>query len=77
MKILNVWFPVDCTNGSNERGINSFYFATPPEKLIYSHIPKSDYWQLLEPPLSLQRFKHRITPSYHYFNFGELLAIAM
>ena len=84
MKILDTWFPVDCTHGSGDHSLdakkkallrtpNPFYFATPPEELIYTHMPESDCSQFLEPPLSLQAFKYRIAPSDHYFQFGRLL----
>ena len=84
MKISDVWFPVDCTFGSGDHSLdakdrallripNPLYFATPPEQLIYTHMPESNCCQFLEPPLSLQTFKCRIAPSDHYFEFGRLL----
>lgn len=73
MKILDVWFPVDCTHGSGDKP-DPFYFAIPPEQLIYTHMPQSDAWQLLEHPLPLEAFKCRIAPSNYYFKYGRLLS---
>ena len=39
---------------------NSHYFATPPEKLILTHWPDSEKWQLLESPLTLQDIRSLI-----------------
>ncbi|PSL32017.1 transglutaminase domain-containing protein [Chitinophaga ginsengisoli] len=44
------WFLFDCTWGgvNNYNKINYFYFLTPPEYLIASHLPNDIKWTLLE-----------------------------
>ena len=83
---MNTWFPVDCTHGSDHNAdtnngapannsTNPYYFAIPPEQLIYTHKPKCDDWQLLQVPLSLESFKDKITISHKYFELGKLSLI--
>lgn len=54
VKINNGWYLIDVTWGAGgvknkefKRRFSNFYFATPPEQLIYSHLPTNPRWQLL------------------------------
>ncbi|MGF1579399.1 MAG: transglutaminase domain-containing protein [Gemmataceae bacterium] len=57
------WRLLDATWGSGilDKGkfvqqFDGFYFFPRPEKLILSHLPKQDQWQLLNPPLSEKKW---------------------
>jgi len=54
VKIDGTWYLVDATWGAgaidNDQFVanfNPYYFATPPDQLIYSHFPAESQWQLL------------------------------
>ncbi len=37
------------------RSVNEYWFLTPPEKMIKTHFPHSEKWQLLKKPVSLKK----------------------
>ncbi len=54
VKIDGTWYLLDATWGAgaieNDQFVakfNPYYFATPPDQLIYSHFPAESHWQLL------------------------------
>src|SRR5262249_21975553 len=48
-----------------------FYFLTPPEQLIFTHLPEEPKWQLLEQPASAQDFvKWPGLDNYRLFAMG-------
>ena len=54
VKIDGTWYLLDATWGAgaieNDQFVakfNPYYFATPPDQLIYSHFPAESQWQLL------------------------------
>jgi hypothetical protein len=65
VKIDGQWRLVDATWGAGSVGDKKFlkryrdyYFLTPPEQLIFSHLPDNGHWQLLEPPVPPSEFEH-------------------
>lgn len=67
------WYLLDVTWGAGhvKDGIfypefEPFYFATPPEKLIYTHFPQDAKWQLLDNPISREKFDSlpRVYPAF-------------
>ncbi len=58
------WQLLDVTWGAGHveamqfvREFDAFYFLTPPEQFIYSHIPDDSRWQLLAPPVTRATFE--------------------
>lgn len=59
VKLNNYWYLLDATWGAGsgeEKRIEEFYFLTPPEQMIYTHLPTEDLWQLLSPAITKQQF---------------------
>jgi transglutaminase/protease-like cytokinesis protein 3 len=63
VKIDDDWYLIDTTWGSGtvndnifNAQFNPYYFATKPQEFIYSHFPENPQWQLLETPLSREKF---------------------
>jgi transglutaminase/protease-like cytokinesis protein 3 len=64
VRIEGQWRLLDSTWGAGYlspagefvRAFNAHYFLTPPELFIYDHLPEDPQWQLLDPPISMQRF---------------------
>jgi hypothetical protein len=63
VKIEDKWYLIDSTWGAGtvsnsqfNQEFNPYYFATPPEELIYSHYPEEPKWQLLAPPYTRETF---------------------
>lgn len=42
--------------GEFVRAFNAHYFLTPPELFVFDHLPEDPQWQLLNLPVSMQRF---------------------
>jgi transglutaminase-like putative cysteine protease len=65
VKIDGKWRLVDSTWGAGhldpEEGyvqrFEEFYFLTPPEDLVWTHLPEDPSWQLLDAPLSKEEFE--------------------
>ena len=67
IKIDNNYFLIDSTWGSgNEEGdshfkeLDDFYFFCNPKHLIFTHYPKEEKWQLLNPPISKKEFCEQV-----------------
>ncbi|TRZ67518.1 MAG: hypothetical protein D4Q77_02930 [Methanothrix sp.] len=65
VKIDGRWRLVDTTWGAGHidevasfvRQFDDYYFLTPPEEFIYTHLPDDPRWQLLERPLSKEEYE--------------------
>lgn len=64
VKINQGWYLIDSTWGAGglngkefNKNFNTYYFATPPNQFIYSHLPSNKNWQLLSKPYSQQQFE--------------------
>lgn len=65
VKIDGRWRLVDPTWGAGHidevggfvRQFDDYYFLTPPEEFIYTHLPDDPRWQLLERPLSKEEYE--------------------
>jgi hypothetical protein len=71
------WFLVDATWGAGSvdnrqfrKQFTDYYFLTPPEQLIFTHLPEEAKWQLRKPPLSLNEFNRRPTIGSTLFEMG-------
>lgn len=53
-----------------KKAFDEFWFLTPPEQFVYTHLPKDSQWQMLSSPWSSQRFE--ATPKYTslFFHYG-------
>lgn len=65
VKIDGKWYLIDTTWGSGtvqnsvfKPDFNPFYFATSPDKFIYTHFPEKQKWQLLTQPYARQQFNN-------------------
>ena len=69
---------VDCTFASGYvsssknfcKSFNCHYFAVPPQQLILTHWPLHDSWQLLNKPLTLEKFQPLIPVSSRTIGLG-------
>jgi Transglutaminase-like superfamily len=64
VRLEGEWRLVDASWGAGDilgrefvRRPREFFFDTPPAKLIWSHRPDDDRWQLLDQPLSAREFE--------------------
>ncbi|TVQ45098.1 MAG: hypothetical protein EA365_08490 [Gloeocapsa sp. DLM2.Bin57] len=74
VKINGNWYLVDATWAAGTvdshqftPNFNQFYFATPPEQLIYSHLPEDENWQLLTNKYTREQFLALPKVSPHFF----------
>lgn len=64
VKIDGAWRLVDATWASGSvdarkgflKALDEYFFLTPPESLIFTHLPEQPRWQLLDPPVARQTF---------------------
>ena len=57
-------------NEENDTCFNPFYFMTPPEFLINSHLPGNDSWQMIKKYLTLKQFSTKKLIDYAKFFKG-------
>ncbi|MHC1630944.1 MAG: transglutaminase domain-containing protein [Methanotrichaceae archaeon] len=68
IKIDGKWQLVDSTWGAGYindekqfvRQFDDYYFLTPPEEFVYTHLPEETRWQLLEDPLSKEEYEQLV-----------------
>lgn len=72
----NNWRLVEVTWASttllDEKAVDYFFFNTPPELFVLSHLPRNSTWQLLSTPLTKQEFADLPFISTDYFSYFEL-----
>jgi transglutaminase/protease-like cytokinesis protein 3 len=76
VKIDGEWRLVDTTWGAGyldpQEGFverfEEFYFLTPPEELIWTHLPQDPDWQLLDVPMSKEEFEGLVCAKPAFFN---------
>jgi len=57
-QLLDVtWGAGAFSGGRWQRRFTEHYFLTPPEEFIFDHFPTDPKWQLLDPPLSSERYR--------------------
>jgi hypothetical protein len=77
----NHWYLLDSAWGSGylnskyeyKKNLQTYYFLTRPEYLIYNHFPKDSQWQLLSKPISM--FDYIRLPYLHSYYFIYELTI--
>lgn len=78
VKIEGNWYLFDATwgagavdnSGKYQRNFQEHYFLTPPEKFIYDHFPDDKKWQLINPPISAEKFLNLPYLRPQYFATG-------
>jgi len=71
IQIDNSWLLVDITWSQQfKENISDFYFNTLPERLILSHYPEDDKWQLIENSMSIEEFNKQPYVNSLYFDTG-------
>jgi hypothetical protein len=82
VKINGSWYLVDSTwaagyvNGEGKyvRKFDDHFFMTPPTQFIYDHFPEEDCWQLLDEPVSKEKFENMVYLQSDFFSLGLKLA---
>lgn len=74
------WYLLDSTwgagyvdKGSFVRRYDDHYFLTPPEEFVYGHLPDDPKWQLLDDPISKEKFEDLAYLKSGFFDFGMRL----
>nr|CAH8843046.1 unnamed protein product [Trichobilharzia regenti] len=57
-------------SGQMDYETDMFYFNVDPAKLIYSHFPFDDSWQMLNPPVTLKQFENSVLLKPAFFRHG-------
>jgi hypothetical protein len=78
VKIDGGWNLVDVTWGTGHldqrfefiKRFNPYYFLTPPDQLIFSHLPEEPRWQLLDPPVAAEDYERWPRVGVALFKFG-------
>lgn len=78
VKLPGGWRLLDSTWGAGSVGedhkfhkeFNGFYFLTPPEQMLVTHLPADKNWQLILPPISKKEFLLRPKRMPEYFQLG-------
>jgi len=74
VEIAGFWYLIDCTLGSGYISDTNFvqklhdvYFLMQPQQIINTHFPNQPKWQLLEQPISRDRFNNspKFFSSFH------------
>ncbi len=75
VKIDGKWQLIDSTWGAGHldpeegyvQSFEEFYFFTPPEDLVWTHLPQDPSWQLLERPISREEFQGMVYAKPAFF----------
>jgi hypothetical protein len=78
IKLDGTWGLVDVTWGTGylnsakefTKRFDNFYFLTPPEEFIFSHLPETQKWQFLDPPVSREDYQRWPRVGIALFKFG-------
>lgn len=52
------------------RPVNEFFFLCDPDKFIWTHFPDDDQWQLLDNPITVERFQEQPYLREYYHEMG-------
>jgi tetratricopeptide (TPR) repeat protein len=75
-KLLDPTWGAGSIDGQNNRFVrryNDYYFQTPPDQLILTHLPREERWQLLKQPISTEEFDRGGQFSPLLFRYGATL----
>lgn len=64
------WAAGAITDGRFHKNFNDYWYCTPPQQFVYTHLPKQERWQLLEPPFSAARFSRLPHLTSEFFRLG-------
>lgn len=77
VKVDGEWKLMDASWGAGDligrafvRRFRDFYFFTPPEKLIFDHLPRDSRWQLLGRRVSDREFFRQVLPTRDFWELG-------
>ncbi len=77
VKIDGVWYLLDSTWGSGtcsgdtyNKAFSPFYFCTPPDRFVKSHLPAESQWQLLDTIIDLTTFVSQPDLAAGFYNAG-------
>lgn len=77
VRVDGQWHALDASWGAGDivgerfvRRVRDFYFFTPPEKLIYSHMAQTPAMQLLPRPLSVAEFDRQAILQRDFWELG-------
>tara|TARA_R110000744_G_scaffold52570_1_gene112574 strand:- start:243 stop:1067 length:825 start_codon:yes stop_codon:yes gene_type:complete len=75
VRINDKWILVDSTWGtSGDPSVSEFYFNMKPDLAIITHYPEDSKWQLLEKPLTLEKFNKSkfVKPIWFFVGFSDI-----
>ncbi|MBS2040789.1 hypothetical protein JST97_37730 [bacterium] len=55
-----------------KKAFDDFWYLTPPEQFVFTHLPKESHWQMLSSPWSSQRFEATPQFSALFFRYGMM-----
>ena len=61
---------IEAKEGETIHHVNEFFFLTDPDQLIYTHLPDSPKWQLLDEEYTLQKFENNVYVRERFFDMG-------
>ena len=61
---------IEAKEGETMHHVNEFFFLTDPDQLIYTHLPDSPKWQLLDEEYTLQKFENNVYVRERFFDMG-------
>lgn len=77
VNIEGEWYFIDTTwasgavNGRDYiKRLEEFWFLTPPDQYIFSHLPEDPQWQLIDQVVSKERFEELPNIRGQFFNLG-------
>lgn len=77
VRIDGLWGLVDATWGAGYSDgkrfypqFDGYYFLTPPDELVWTHLPEDPDWQLLEMPISKEEFENLVYVKPPFFKNG-------
>jgi len=78
IKLDGAYFPLDSTwaagsldsSYSFNKRFAEFWWATPPDQFVYSHLPEVDEWTCLSTPPSLEEFSKSLNLKGGFFTAG-------
>jgi hypothetical protein len=78
VRLNGSWKLIDATWGAghmNESGryvreLDEHYFLTPPDQMIFTHLPEEERWQLLDVPVPMETFEKQVYLKSAFFKYG-------
>eukprot|EP00826_Nyctotherus_ovalis_P020837 TRINITY_DN16612_c0_g2_i1.p1 TRINITY_DN16612_c0_g2~~TRINITY_DN16612_c0_g2_i1.p1 ORF type:complete len:410 (+),score=93.82 TRINITY_DN16612_c0_g2_i1:165-1394(+) len=70
VKLRGRWQLIDSAWGSGKEELGDYHFCTDPEKLIRTHYPEDEQWQLLKKTISKEEFEKLVSYNSYFYKCG-------